>query len=640
MVLVEFDPILLQTLKDKVVVLTGGANGIGRAAVQLFHGNGANVVFGDVADASGTRLVAELSSPKVTFVHCDTTSYSDQLDIFAKAHELYGRIDIVVANAGISIPQDPFSPEADINLEPSMREIDVNLKGQFFTTRIGMSYLRQNGGGDIVLVSSIAGFKECTGLAAYTASKHGVIGLMRGLHLAAIKEGIRINVICPWMTKTQMVKGIEQGWEVLGLPTNQPEDVARSIVLSSTANRVQKEKTPAGAAMPFAGKILWVAGGQSYEIEDALQRLEPKWLGVENSRVLEQGQAYLMSSETSWDSARTFLFLPFSLLDVIKSLPARHFTMGFFPHTSYRVKVGLVFLSIILTAHYLFSDHPIVQQDYTEIYRSATSSKKSLFVQRALNTGIDGPFDNSTLIELCKSKTWTPGLIFKCESPKGGVGNVRNIFLNCVRYAIEAGATSFIIPEIIGRGKTLATLHTDVLVPFTHYFDLEHFSQSLTSSCPQIHLIPHFNDLWDKPSTSKAVPLKPEELSTKFVDGNVLAVPGNWSIAFKDYLNTIHPSPFSTSLPALVSVKQPILQFPLSYDDPHFVANFGKILRFREDVRRLAATVQFAMSQKYEMGIEAGEEGIFPGRYYGAHLRTAPDAKAARWTPGICLSYI
>jgi NAD(P)-dependent dehydrogenase (short-subunit alcohol dehydrogenase family) len=120
--------------------------------------------------------------------------------LFAKAQELYGGVDVVVANAGVSIPKDPFNPDADISIEPNVRELDINLKGAFFTARIGMSYLRRNGGGDLVMTSSIAGFKECTGLTAYTASKHGVIGIMRGLHLAAIPEGIRINVICPWMT--------------------------------------------------------------------------------------------------------------------------------------------------------------------------------------------------------------------------------------------------------------------------------------------------------------------------------------------------------------------------------------------------------------------------------------------------------
>jgi NAD(P)-dependent dehydrogenase (short-subunit alcohol dehydrogenase family) len=81
-----------------------------------------------------------------------------------------------------------------------MAEIDINTKGSIFSARIGMHYLRQNGGGDLVLVSSIAGFKECGGLTTYTASKHGVVGIMRGLHLTATPENIRVNVICPWMT--------------------------------------------------------------------------------------------------------------------------------------------------------------------------------------------------------------------------------------------------------------------------------------------------------------------------------------------------------------------------------------------------------------------------------------------------------
>jgi NAD(P)-dependent dehydrogenase (short-subunit alcohol dehydrogenase family) len=214
--------------------------------------------------------------------------------------------------------KDIFDPSSDITIEPSMKEVDVNLKGAIFTARIGMHYLRKTGGGDLVLVSSIAGFKECGGLAPYTASKHGVVGLMRGLHIVAILEDIRINVICPWMTsklflsvypvflliqvETRLVKGIEDGWRELGLPENMPEDVARSILLCATANRGGKEKTHDGAQMPFAGKILWIAGGEAHEIEDAIQALEPQWLGEENSKILAKGQEFLASQGTSWDA--------------------------------------------------------------------------------------------------------------------------------------------------------------------------------------------------------------------------------------------------------------------------------------------------------------------------------------------------
>jgi NAD(P)-dependent dehydrogenase (short-subunit alcohol dehydrogenase family) len=147
-------------------------------------------------------LEKELGSERAVFIHCDTTSYASQLTLFKTAIQKWGRIDIAVANAGISLPADPFSADADIEKEFSTAEIDVNLKGPLITSRIGLHFLRKNGreGGDLILVSSIAGWKECTGLVAYTASKHGVLGIMRGLHLSAVKEGVRINVICPWMT--------------------------------------------------------------------------------------------------------------------------------------------------------------------------------------------------------------------------------------------------------------------------------------------------------------------------------------------------------------------------------------------------------------------------------------------------------
>lgn len=102
--------------------------------------------------------------------------------------------------------------------------------------------------------------------------------------------------------ETRLVKGIEEGWHKLGLPENEPEDVARSIVLCATANRGEQGQIHTGAKMPFAGKILWVSGGEAYEIEDSIQALEPQWLGEENSKILAKGQDYLASQGTSWDA--------------------------------------------------------------------------------------------------------------------------------------------------------------------------------------------------------------------------------------------------------------------------------------------------------------------------------------------------
>jgi hypothetical protein len=102
-----------------------------------------------------------------------------------------------------------------------------------------------------------------------------------------------------------MVTGIEIGWAKLGLPENRPEDVARAMAICATANRSPHDRVRHGnAAAPFTGKIVWVAGGQSYEIEDRIQALEPQWLGEENSKVLARGQAFLADDSTSWDAEK------------------------------------------------------------------------------------------------------------------------------------------------------------------------------------------------------------------------------------------------------------------------------------------------------------------------------------------------
>ena len=109
------------------------------------------------------------------------------------------------------------------------------------------------------------------------------------------------------------------------------------------------------------------------------------------------------------------------------------------PHVFHASKLAVIVFAVLSVAYLLFSRQVITPADYHEIYRAAVSGKKVAFVEKVLETEIGGAIDNSALVELCKSKEWIPGLIFNCESPKGGVANVRNVFLNCVRYAIEAG---------------------------------------------------------------------------------------------------------------------------------------------------------------------------------------------------------
>jgi hypothetical protein len=100
-----------------------------------------------------------------------------------------------------------------------------------------------------------------------------------------------------------MVTGVIQGWRKLGLPENSPEDVARSFLLCASASRSEDGKSHNSARLPFGGKILWIGGGEAYEIEDSIQELEPQWLGEENSKVLAKGQAFLASAG-SWEEKK------------------------------------------------------------------------------------------------------------------------------------------------------------------------------------------------------------------------------------------------------------------------------------------------------------------------------------------------
>jgi NAD(P)-dependent dehydrogenase (short-subunit alcohol dehydrogenase family) len=164
--------------------------------------HGAKVVIGDVATKPGQELEDEFGASNVRFVRCNTSSYEDQLQLFAIAQKEFGRVHVVIANAAVATYMDYFTLEDDVEIgrEPPFHELNINLRGVMFTARIGLHYLRKAGGGDLILVSSIGGFKETANLTPYVVAKHGVIGILRGLRLTTLRENIRVNVVCPWAT--------------------------------------------------------------------------------------------------------------------------------------------------------------------------------------------------------------------------------------------------------------------------------------------------------------------------------------------------------------------------------------------------------------------------------------------------------
>ena len=170
------------SLKDKVVVLTGGSNGIGAATVSRLYASGASVVFGDIATAAGEALVSNLKSRsgggKVDFVKCNVTEYKDNYNLFKTAYDKYGRVDHAVACAGILEQGKWFDEELTVESvgerEETTAVLDVNMKGTCMFARIAVVFLRdgmQKGQNrSLTLLASVASIRESAGLFMYQVS--------------------------------------------------------------------------------------------------------------------------------------------------------------------------------------------------------------------------------------------------------------------------------------------------------------------------------------------------------------------------------------------------------------------------------------------------------------------------------------
>ncbi|OAP56326.1 hypothetical protein AYL99_09505 [Fonsecaea erecta] len=281
----------LGRLKGKVVLLTGGAHGIGEALAKFCTNQGAYVCFGDLDKKAGQALADDLNKAhpnSASFKTTDVTNYQSMIDLFDFCLGRYGRVDSAISCAGIIEIGNWFDPHLDLTSVrevPNQKVLDVNLLGSLYFARIACVYLRQGrkDGDDksLILFSSVAGFKESPGLFVYQATKHGILGLMRSLRLYLPPTmGIRVNAICPWMVPTTMTAGIEASWRAAGLPINETDDVAK-IVAGVACDEQQN------------GKAFYIEGGRAWEIEDNINRLEPQWLGEEQAKSLAKGQEVL-----------------------------------------------------------------------------------------------------------------------------------------------------------------------------------------------------------------------------------------------------------------------------------------------------------------------------------------------------------
>ncbi|CAJ2513413.1 Uu.00g015320.m01.CDS01 [Anthostomella pinea] len=163
--------------------------------------------------------------------------------------------------------------------------------------------------------------------------------------------------------------------------------------------------------------------------------------------------------------------------------------------------------------------------------------EKAWFFTEFLENEIDREFDGTAIAQLCESKTWTKGLLFTCDPPAGGVDEVRNAYLNCIRLAIEAGA-ELIVPKVVQRNDRDITK----VIPrpprgtsLDYFYDRHHFNRSMSTLCPQMRLYWSIYELFDTPM-GNPVKLSLSNMDIQRVNETVLERPGDWSLKFQEYL--------------------------------------------------------------------------------------------------------
>lgn len=191
-------------LKDKTAIITGGGGGIGWSAGLLFHQEGAKVVLGDINDLSEENQVFIKNMDNILFHKSDVSTEAGAKEIVQRTIENFGRVDILINNAGIN----PSGTVVDTPLKLYEKIINVNLTSAFLCSKYAIPYMLEQKSGSIVNISSINGIRGNVNLAAYCASKGGMVSLTHAMAMDYADKGIRVNCICPGSIKTKMLEDV------------------------------------------------------------------------------------------------------------------------------------------------------------------------------------------------------------------------------------------------------------------------------------------------------------------------------------------------------------------------------------------------------------------------------------------------
>lgn len=232
----------MDLLKNKVILITGAGSGIGKAIAQRFAQEGAKLMLADLRQENVEAVTNAITADNgiASCFAVDVAKVGDAEQLFKQTLNTYGTLDILVNNAGI---MDNFTSAAQVSDELWNKVIGTNLNGPFFCCRSALKLFLQKDGGRIINIASIGGFCGGRAGAAYTASKHGLIGLTRNIGYQYADKGIKCNAIAPGGVTTNILQGMEPepfGLERMtagtgNLPDNaQPDAIAELALYLAT----------------------------------------------------------------------------------------------------------------------------------------------------------------------------------------------------------------------------------------------------------------------------------------------------------------------------------------------------------------------------------------------------------------------